>query len=128
MSDIRAFGARYAAAWTSHVPDAVASFYEADGRITINGGEPLVGRSAIADMAKGFYSAFPDLVVRMDDVRRAGDNAIFVWTLEGRHSETGNAVKVGGWEEWRLSGDLLVRESLGRYDAVEYERQVAHGA
>jgi hypothetical protein len=33
-----------------------------------------------------------------------------------------------GWEEWMLSGDLLVRESLGRYDAVEYERQVAHDA
>jgi myo-inositol-hexaphosphate 3-phosphohydrolase len=64
----------------------------------------------------------------MDGVRKAGDNAIFVWTLEGTHSETGNFVKVGGWEEWMLSGDLLVRESLGRYDAVEYERQVAHGA
>ena len=79
-------------------------------------------------MAKAFYAAFPDLIVRMDDARRAGDNAIFVWTLEGTHSETGNFVKVGGWEEWLLSGDLLVRESLGRYDAVEYERQVAHGA
>ena len=87
MPDIRAIGARYAAAWTSHVPAAVASFYESDGRITVNGGEPPVGRSAIADMAK-----------------------------------------VLGWEQWLLSGDLLVRESLGRYDAVEYERQVAQGA
>ena len=128
MSDIRAVGARYAEAWTSHSPDAVASFYEPDGRITINGGEPSVGRSAVAEMAKAFYAAFPDLVVRMDDVRKAGDNAVFVWTLEGTHSGTGNVVKVGGWEEWLLSGDLLVRESLGRYDAVEYARQVAHGA
>jgi uncharacterized protein (TIGR02246 family) len=128
MTDIRAIGARYAEAWTSHAADAVASFYESDGRITINGGEPLVGRSAIADMAKGFYTAFPDLVVRMDDVRRAGDHAIFVWTLEGTHAETDNFVQVGGWEEWLLSGDLLVRESLGRYDVAEYERQVAHGA
>ncbi len=31
----------------------------------------------------------------------------------------------GGWEEWMLSDDLLVRESLGRYDAVEYDRQIA---
>jgi len=38
MPDIRAIGARYAEAWTSHAPDAVASFYESDGRITINGG------------------------------------------------------------------------------------------
>jgi uncharacterized protein (TIGR02246 family) len=128
MNDIRAIGARYAEAWTSHAPDRVASFYEPDGRITINGGETLIGRSAIAGMAEGFYAAFPDLVVRMDDVRMAGERAIFVWTLEGTHSETGNAVRVGGWEEWLLSGDLLVRESLGRYDAVEYARQVARGA
>jgi uncharacterized protein (TIGR02246 family) len=127
MTDIRAVGARYAEAWTSHAPDAVASFYEADGRITINGGEPLIGRAAIAEMAHGFYTAFPDLVVRMDDARKAGDNAIFVWTLEGTHSETGSFVKVGGWEEWLLSEDLLVRESLGRFDAAEYDRKVATG-
>ena len=64
MSDIRVVGARYAEAWTSHAPDAVASFYEPDGRITINGGEPSVGRSAVAEMAKAFYAAFPDLIVR----------------------------------------------------------------
>ena len=44
------------------------------------------------------------------------------------HGPATNFVKVGGSEEWLLSGDLLVREWLGRYDAVEYERQVAHGA
>ena len=64
----------------------------------------------------------------MDDARKAGDHAIFIWTLEGTHSETDNFVKVGGWEEWLLSEELLVRESLGRYDVAEYERQVAHGA
>jgi uncharacterized protein (TIGR02246 family) len=127
MDDIRAIGGRYAEAWTSHVPDAVASFYEPDGRITINGGEPSVGRSGIADMAKAFYAAFPDLIVHMDDVRKAADHAIFAWTLEGTHSETGNFVRIGGWEEWLLSGNLLVRESLGRYDAAEYDRRVANG-
>ena len=127
MTDIHAIGARYAEAWTSHAPDAVASFYEPGGRITINDGEPLVGRSEIANLARGFYLAFPDLVVHMDDVRTAGDHAIFVWTLEGTHGETGNVVRIGGWEEWLLSADLLVRESRGRYDAAEYERQVANG-
>ena len=67
-------------------------------RITINGGQPLVGRSAIADMAKDFYSAFPDLVVPMDDVGKAGDNAISVWTLEGTHAKpaTREGRRLGG--------------------------------
>ncbi len=59
----------YAKAWSSHSPEAVASFYVEDGKITINNGDPIVGRVAIADMAQGFYNEFPDLVVRLDDVR-----------------------------------------------------------
>ncbi len=126
-NEVREMAKRYAKAWCSHSPEAVASFYEEAGRITINNGEPLVGRAAIADMARGFYGEFPDLVVHLDDMRTAGHNAIFVWTLEGTHSETGNYVKVGGWEEWTLSDDLLVSASLGRFDAEEYDRQVARG-
>ena len=125
--DIRDMAERYAEAWTSGSPDPVASFYEEDGRISFNNGEPIVGRAAIAEMAQGFYSEFPDLVVHLDEIRTAGDNAVFLWTLEGTHSETGNYVKVGGWEEWTLSDDVLVRESLGRFDAVEYDRQIAEG-
>lgn len=124
---LRDFGARYAKAWSSHSPEAVASFFEPDGRIAINNGAPSVGRAAIAEMAKGFYAAFPDLIVQMDDMRYAGENAIFFWTLEGHHSETRNFVKVGGWEEWALSANGLVAVSRGHYDAVEYERQIAEG-
>ena len=125
--DIYDMAERYAKAWSSHSPESVASFYEEDGRITINNGEPIEGRAAITEMVKGFYSEFPDLVVHLDEIRTAGNNAIFVWTLEGKHSETGNSVKVGGWEEWTLSDNVLVSASLGRFDAGEYDRQVAEG-
>ncbi len=117
----------YAKAWSSHSPEAVASFYEEDGKIIINKGDPIVGRVAIAEMVQGFYNEFPDLVVPLDDIRLAGSRAIFVWTLEGTHSETGNYVKVGGWEEWTLSDDTRVSESLGWFDAADYDRQVAGG-
>ena len=125
--DVRDMAERYAKAWSSHSPEAVASFYEEGGRISINDGDPIVGRAAIAEMAKGFYGEFPDLVVRLDEIRTAGNNAVFLWTLEGRHSETGNAVKLGGWEEWTLSDTILVSTSRGRFDAAEYDRQVAEG-
>ncbi len=125
--DIRDMAERYAAAWSSRSSDAVASFYEENGRISINNGEPIVGRAAIGEMATGFYNEFPDLVVRLDEIRTAGHNAIFLWTLEGTHAETGHSVKIGGWEEWLLSDDLLISESLGRFDAVEYDRQIAEG-
>ena len=127
LAEIESMAERYAEAWSSHSPEAVASFYDEDGRITINDGETTVGRTAIADVAKGFYDEFPDLVVRLDNVRAAGNHAVFLWTLEGTNSGTGNRVKVSGWEAWRLSDEVRVMESDGRFDAVEYERQIREG-
>ncbi len=129
-TDIRNMAARYAEAWSSQSPDAVASFYEENGRITINDGEPNIGRAAIAEMAQSFYNEFPDLVVRLDEARTAGNQAVFLWTLEGTNSGPGGSghfVRIKGWEEWTLSDAVLVAVSLGRFDALEYERQLAQG-
>lgn len=117
----------YAKAWSSNDPEGVASFYASDGVISINGGDPLAGRTAIAEMASGFYAEFPDLTVHLDEFRYAGANALFAWTLEGTHSGTGNHVKVPGWEEWELTEDGEVAVSRGRFDAAEYDRQVQGG-
>ena len=123
--DSDGFGPRYAAAWSSHDPGAVASFYEPDGRIAINDAEPLVGRTAIAAMAAGFFAAYPDLVLEMVAVDRVGDDAVFLWSLRATHGETGRHVLISGWEAWRLSPRGLVQESRGRYDEADLARQVA---
>ena len=97
---LKRLGTAYAEAWSSLNPDSVAAFYASDGTISINGGEILRGRTAISEMAAGFFAEFPDLQVYCDDARGAGPHAIFVWTLEGHHVDTKNHVKIGGWEEW----------------------------
>lgn len=122
-----AMAAAYAMAWSSRSADAVAAFFAENGTITINAGGPMVGRAAISQMAAGFYAEFPDLVVRLDDFRISGNHAVFPWTLEGVHSETGKHVILPGWEEWTLTDDLEITESLGWFDAREYDRQVANG-
>jgi uncharacterized protein (TIGR02246 family) len=114
----------YTKAWCSHDPNAVASFYAEDGRIVINNGEPSSGRTEIAEMAQAFYNDFPDLVVRMDSIRSSGTHAVFMWTLEGTNSATGNHVAVSGWEYWRYTEEGLVAESAGHFDADDYQRQV----
>ncbi|WP_306114316.1 MULTISPECIES: nuclear transport factor 2 family protein [unclassified Roseovarius] len=117
----------YSAAWSSGDPEAVVSFYRDDGSITINRGDPIEGRQALLDMVAGFYAEFPGLTVSLDHLRMAGDHVIFGWVLEGKHAETGNRVRVPGWEEWDLDENLKVRKSLGWFDAVEYERQIEEG-
>jgi|HubBroStandDraft_5_1064220.scaffolds.fasta_scaffold371633_2 uncharacterized protein (TIGR02246 family) len=117
----------YARAWSSGSPPAVAAHFATGGRIVINRSAPLVGPAAIAEMAAGFFAAFPGMVVTCDDVRSAGNHVLFAWTLEGRHAETKNSVRVSGWEEWELDADGKIASSLGWFDAEEYERQIRDG-
>jgi uncharacterized protein (TIGR02246 family) len=70
---LRDFGERYTAAWCSQDPARVAAFFSTDGSLSINGGAPAVGRDAIGEVVQVFMTAFPDLVLTMDDVRVEGD-------------------------------------------------------
>lgn len=117
----------YTKAWTSHDGASVADHFAPDGQISINAGEPMIGPKAIADMTEGFYAAFPDMHLMCDDVRVSGNNALFVWTFYGHHSETKKFTKISGWEEWHVSDDLKIQSSRGWYDADDYAAQIAGG-
>lgn len=117
----------YADAWSSGDPDTVVSFYREDGKITINRGDPIEGRAALREMVAGFYGEFPGLSVRLDHLRVAGNHVLFGWVLEGKHAETGNRVRVPGWEEWDLDDNNKVISSQGWFDAQEYDRQIREG-
>jgi len=124
------FATRYTAAWNAHDAEKAASFYAKDGTLTINGGEPASGRAAVAAVVQGFCDAFPDAVLTMDKVRGAGDKAVYLWTYEGTNTGpggTGNRVRFSGWEAWTFGFDGLVAQSLGNFDATDYERQLAEG-
>jgi uncharacterized protein (TIGR02246 family) len=126
-TQLEAFATRYAQAWSSQDPEGLASFYAEGGRLIVNGGEPAVGRAAIAAKARGFMEAFPDMVVRMDSVEQRGDRATFHWTWTGTNTGpggTGRSVHLGGREVWTLDPDGRIAESDGRYDEAEYARQM----
>lgn len=125
------FGTRYAAAWSSQNPASLASFYNEQGSLVVNGGAPSVGRSAITETARGFMTAFPDMVVKMDQVTRDGGHVIFRWTWTGTNTGpggTGKPVRINGYEEWTIGADGLIGESKGHYDEAEYQRQLKSGA
>lgn len=114
----------YTAAWNSGNPEAVADHFATGKGIRINRGENQFGRDAMINMAGGFMASFPDLKLSRDFVRLAGDHAVYGWTLEGHHAETGNFVTAHGWEEWDLDENGLILNSLGWFDALDYDRQV----
>ena len=128
---LRDSGARYTAAWCSQDPARVATFFSTDGSISINGGAPAVGRDAIREVVQGFMTAFPDLVLTMDDVLVEGDRAVYHWTFAGANTGpggTGQRVLFSGFEEWDIGADGLIAGSLGHFDEVHYRRQLQHGA
>lgn len=127
---LRTMAQGYTAAWCSQNPDSVAAFYASNGSLAINGGDPAVGRAAITASARAFMTAFPDMVVSIDDLLDLGDRVIYRWTLAGTNrgpGGTGRRVRVRGFEDWTMTPELLVASSLGTFDAAEYARQLEHG-
>lgn len=125
QSELDDLAQRYTAAWNSKDPGNVADFHTATSQIVINRGEPSVGHEGITAMAAGFHADVPDLHLVCDGIRGAGTHVIYLWTFTGHHAETGNPLKVAGWEEWELGENMKVTSALGWFDGADYDRQVA---
>jgi len=129
-SRLKEFGTKYTAAWCSQNAASVAAFFAESGSLKINDAAPSVGRTAIAEAAQGFMTAFPDMVVAMDAVSGDRDHATYRWTLTGTNTGTGGtgkAVRISGHEEWTLGADGLIAESQGHFDEADYQRQLNAG-
>ena len=125
---LRDFARRYTAAWCGQDPKRVAAFFAPAGSLKVNDAPPAMGREAIAAVAQGFMTAFPDLQVSMDDVTDEGNRAKYYWTLNGKNTGpggTGRHVCISGIESWQLSPEGLILASFGQFDAADYQRQLA---
>ena len=121
------FATRYTTAWCSQDAARVASFFAENGSLKINKGEPSVGRVAITAAAQEFMTAFPDMIVEMDDVTADAGGAVYRWTLTGTNTGpggTGKTVRISGYEEWTIGPDGLILKSLGHFDEADYHRQL----
>jgi len=130
LAKITTFAKRYAEAWCSQKPESVAAFFAENGSLSVNDGQPAVGRAAITEAARGFMRTFPDMVVTMDDVSRDLAGTKFHWTLIGTNTGpggTGERVRISGYELWKIDNDGLIGESKGHFDSAEYERQLKYG-
>ena len=122
--DIREFAIKYTAAWCSRDAASVAAFFSPEGALRDNDGPVLTGRNAITESVQSFMTAFPDLKLFLDDIVQTNDSILYTWILEGTHHITGRRVRITGSEKWRLGEDGLIAESIGSFDAAEYQKQV----
>jgi uncharacterized protein (TIGR02246 family) len=125
--EIEKFAQRYSAAWSGQDAAQLAACYAPDGSLSINENPPSVGREAIAAAAQAFMSELPDMVVTMQAIEPDGEGFIYRWNLKGTNSGpegNGNPVDINGYEEWTMSPDGLIQQSLGHMDEAEYQRQL----
>ena len=121
------FGQNYTAAWNSNQPEKMASFYAKNGMLTVNKGKPSVGRNQLAEIARSYMEAFPDMELTMDSLTIENKTYRYYWTFKGTNtgpSGTGNKVDFSGFEEWTMNDQGLIQKSIGSYDAEEYKRQL----
>jgi predicted ester cyclase len=127
---LREFAARYTAAWNSQDPASVAAFFSQDGSLSVNGDTPAVGRNAIAEVARGFMTAFPDLHLLMDNLVVRGGRVEYHWTFIGTNTGpggTGHRVRFSGFEVWKIGDDGLVAESQGHFDSADHAKEHVEG-
>jgi predicted ester cyclase len=130
LARLREFATRYTAAWCSQNAALVAAHFSPNGSLTINRGVPAAGRAAITEAAQSFMTAFPDLLLSMDDLVIKGDRAEYHWTLAGTNNGpggTGHRVRFSGFEVWEIGADGLIARSQGHFDEASYQRQLQHG-
>ncbi len=130
MTELTEMANRYAAAWSGQDPVEFASFYSENGVLRINDGKPAVGREAVTETARSFMTAFPDMVVRLVELRQVDGHIEFHWRWTGTNTGpggTGRAVDLNGYEQWTLDANGLILESLGHLDDAEYQRQLNAG-
>ena len=130
-SRLQDFATRYTAAWCSQNPESVAEFFSPTGSLSVNHGSPALGRTEIAALARSFMSAFPDLIVAMDNLRIQGDFVEYHWTLTGTNNGpggSGNKVRISGYENWSIGADGLIVSSQGHFDEADYRRQLEQRA
>ena len=129
FSQLRDFAQRYTAAWCSQNASSVAAFFAPNGSLSVNG-TPAVGRTAITEVAQSFMTAFPDMILLMDDLCTQADCAEYHWTFIGTNTGpggTGHRVRFSGFEVWKFGTESLIVESHGHFDSADYQRQLEHG-
>ena len=128
--DLNLFAQGYAQVWGSKRPEFVAMFFEEDGVLQVNDGEPAIGRNAISKVAQSFMTKFPDMNVRFDSLAHKPNGIEFHWTLTGTDADPdgkNHKVKFSGFELWTMSEENLIKDSKGTFSSEEYNRQLEFG-
>lgn len=124
QNELDAFGARYAAAWSSNDPQQLAACYDENGWLKVNDHAKCEGRPAIAAEAQGFMTSIPNMQVSCQRMIGTSSGAIFEWSLVSTTTK-GNQVAANGREILTFSAQGRIATSLGSFDTADFMSRLA---
>ena len=119
--------------WNKGRADAISEMFAADGiahGLSDDGGNPLCGPEGFKEFHAKFRSAFPDIVVTIEDMVAEGDKVAARCSVRGKHTgdslgfaATNAPVEFTGISIIRIKDDKIV-EGWNNFDFMRMNQQL----
>lgn len=129
-AELKAFAEEYAAAWSSKNSANVLALHSENSRLSVNDGEPAIGKDAIRKVIVDFMQGYPDLHIQVNDVVEERTGTVFycnVFATNSGPGGTGEKINMEVQEFWRFddNGKFI---QIKAYDNPEkFNRRLKHG-
>ena len=108
----------------THEPEALAELYDENAiNLQVAIGKPLVGRRAILEDFRAFFSNIPDTFTKVENLFEEGDWAIVEWSGGGTFKPTGKAFSLRGCGFFRMKDERIAFQR-GYWDKFTWFSQV----
>ena len=125
--ELKDYAVQYANAWSSNDPDRVLALHAESSRLSVNDGDPAIGKPAIRKVVKAFMEAFPDLYIRVNEVVVEERGIVFYCNAIATNSGpggTGNKIDIEINEIWTFDETGKLIEVKAYDDPEDFERQL----
>ena len=126
-SELKEFAKKYGEAWSSNDPNQVLALHSESSRLSVNDGDPAIGKSEIRQVVEAFMEGFPDLYIQVNDVVIEERGIVFYCNAIATNSGpggTGNKINIEIHEIWTFDENGKFTEVRAYDDPEDFERQL----
>jgi hypothetical protein len=126
-SELKEFAKKYGQAWSSNDPSQVLALHSESSRLSVNDGEPEIGKPEIRKVVEAFMEGFPDLYIQVNDAAIEERGIVFYCNAIATNSGpggTGNKINIEIHEIWTFDESGKFTEVRAYDDPEDFERQL----
>ena len=128
-TELKGFAKKYASAWSSGDPGNVLVLHSETSRLSVNDGEPAIGKDAIRKIIDDFMKAYPDLHIQVNDVLEEEAGIVFYCNVVATNSGpggTGEKINMEVQEFWTFDSNSKFVEIEAYDDPEKFEGRLKY--